>query len=547
MTGGARTTAEAVAGLIMHPKDSLEDFKAFFSELGKIWNNGDIGNGLREHGVAASKLLIKYLPLGGAPGFAAAKALETLQVTKWINLLASLIDFVTGKGNIANFFNALKELVGDIFTIIKDFVASLISNPGQITNAVNSAVNVVGQATTALGNEIVGAFDPGFKAQSDAYNQDQAAQSRENSMADQIIQATQEDAQAKFDDDPPKSFDDALKMVLTFSLPNGSYKVEPDPELQDMKGEFLRTETQSSKSGYASGRVRDSVMLYIIPYFKYLRENWAQRPDIYKDKTLIKEFTGRDNIEPLPEIPDWATQQNKLLETSIPNYTNAPKPQAEFATWFNKWKQNAVDITTEDPTKKNVRETGEAQDQQQSFIDQENLRNQDYQEYAAGFSDRFDEARKILLRALGRPVTEKNPAWTGNEGFAQPVTNEDNSFYYKYAGGKVTGEAFPKPHPYSKAELDGFLRTAVKSHKNDPKVVKAPPATAPPAPTPEAPKAQPPLPQEVLDHMARTQASFKPFMPPMAGGSKAFHHLEQHAIRHGKRPRTHMLDPSFFE
>jgi hypothetical protein len=131
MQGGARSTVAAISGALMSPTNTMNEFKEFFVDIAGIWNGGNVAEGLRTHGKKAFSTLIKYLPLAGAPGFAAASALEKLKIDAIINLLATLIDLITGKASLEQLFNALKEFIGNIFDMLKDLALAIFPAIGE--------------------------------------------------------------------------------------------------------------------------------------------------------------------------------------------------------------------------------------------------------------------------------------------------------------------------------------------------------------------------------------------------------------------------------
>ena len=309
MKGGARTTVEAFGGLLMHPVDSLDDFKKLFTELTKIWNNGNIGDGLRQHGVPATNLVIKYLPLGGIPGVAAAIALEKVQIVKWINIFASLIDFVGGKGNVMNFLNALKELVGDIFNLLKDVVLDVVNHPEKITEAFNSVVNTVGTS-------IVEAFDPNARAQGEAFRLNQARENEEIGNVEEFKAAMIDDAKEYFSDNHPTDFIDCVNKMANLPHSNHGLSLEGGGttilngglhnqtslarynELKDMK-QAIASHLDNGGRGasqnlHAILRRLDIEQVYQVPFLLYLREHWADKPPLFAS---------------LPQLPAWSEDQ----------------------------------------------------------------------------------------------------------------------------------------------------------------------------------------------------------------------------------------------
>lgn len=454
----------------MHPKDSLEDFKKFFTELAQIWNNGDVGEGLRKHGVNASKLLIKYLPLGGAPGFAAAKALETLQVTKWINILASLIDFVTGKGNIMNFFNALKELVGDIFKIIGDAIASLIQNPQQITNALNSAVGAVREVTDALGNEIVGVFDPAVAAQNAAARRDRSLQSEEISNVEQLKAAYMDNAKNLLEIDPPESFSDAVNKMeaspgrgtmepVGSTTMLGGYRMSPEAEaeyneLEDARkglAEILRTTPgRGGGSSQLSSIMRrlDLNPIYLVPYLLYLRENYANRPEWAND---------------LPPLPDWG-EQDFYDKAAVVNADKADGRESDFvrglkpffaalAKGTEKARKQAYDDQIETDRAKN-----------EEYLAGEAQRAKEMDERNAARPEKYKAAVQDFARKTNQPVPQGDDPFAEEFQSTMPVMTAADDYYVALVTDGILSGDGSGPKPATAEKLKEQWKEATKTH-----------------------------------------------------------------------------------
>jgi hypothetical protein len=506
----------------------MNDFKKFFEELTKIWNNGNVAQGLREHGVPAINLVIKYLPLGGTAGVAAAKALETLQVTKWINILATLIEFVSGQGNIMNFLNALKELVGDIFNTLKDVVAEVLQHPEKIGNAITSTVQTAA-------NALQSAFDPAFAAQNAAYERDQAMKSEESTGAEEIINATIDDAKQTYQENTPKDIDEAIAYLGSVGFipfrgiggppALGQDHQERSGDIQAMYSAYS-SRIQSGERGGVSSDVNNQMNranpqtlqnAYAVPYLLYLRTNWSSKPQW---------------LSAVPALPSWSEQDfyAKATQPSMGGQTEFKTALQPFVTALNQATQN---------------HQGAAYEEQQASIDAGKAIDQarwekeaaDSSERSAKAAERFEEARKILLRALNRPIPDKGNG--GNEVYAQPFTTQDNIWYYRYADGKFTNGTAATNYigsysPYTPAELQAFLQAAIDSHKNDPK------------PGPAAPTATPA--QGVAQGGGKPHSNLiiEPGRVELYG-KHPFTHIKNIAKRHGREVQIDKLDPDFFE
>ena len=564
LKGGARTTAEAVAGLVLHPKDSLADFKKFFEELGKIWNNGNIGEGLRQHGTKASDLAVKYLPLGGAPGAAAAAALEKLQVRKWINLLASLIDFVSGKGNIMNFLNALKELVGDIFNILKDTLIHSFAPNGALMTAANA---------------LTSAFDPAFAAQREAYEKNEAAIATETTTANDVISMALEDANAKFEESPPESFVDALNVVLGSEQGRGGDPT-PDPQIvsaiEDIKKQATDPSGQSLGGNFELqyGRAHAALKLYVVPYFLYLRQHFSERPDEYKEpprKFYQNESGKQEKVKPLPEIPPWSEQEftNKIIKAGEPYYGEGPKPADEYTAFTRKFFGLARAIAStemgydeEDP--ENIRKEKEQRDE---VARKESERAAAAQEQTEADKTpnkvkRMNTAVNNILKALGLPefpegqgpwevkpdTTPPNPALPKPDTFMPDLNNEKvatiNQTHQspEWFGRSIVWNAYvfgmqDRKNIYQPEQLERDFQTVVTAAK----------AVLPKPATPEQIADLKATHARLTGPVSMPQITLPTLPPALTGGSHPFHHLKTTAVRRGKRSRTDMLDPFFFE
>jgi len=526
MKGGARSTTEAASGLVLHPTDSIDDFKSLFSELTKIWNNGKIGEGLRSHGIPVVNLVIKYLPLAGAPGVAAATALEKLQISKWINLLASLIDFVSGDGNIMTFLNALKDLVGDLFKQLGDVLLDVARHPEKIGNAIKGGFDV---ATNAVQN----IFEPGRAEQQAEYAKNESQKSAEQSAADDIIASMKSAADTYFENNKPQTFDDAAEFVAKFH--DHQYPpIEVDSQITDAINEFklmAQDPTIQSKGGNfqtQQARVEGAQILYAIPYLLYMRDNWQSRPEKYQNpdkKTTWNGHIGKwEQVKPLQEIPSWdeSTFANKAIDRTTPFYGSGPKPKSEFDTFLDSFIDgiNAIN-STEAGYDANDPATIQREKEQKDATEKRD-RERAEQEAAAREADtpanrvkRGNIAIRHIFEAMGWPVPwEENNGPIRSDGQIDPAMRDAIPFNM---GNFVTSNPYVQlwvanPTSATQSELDKIV-TEIKKW----------------------------IPKQELPSLMQFQAP-QLQLPPMAiGGRRPY-------IVLGKRPRSHYsLSHDFFE
>lgn len=149
MQGGARTTIEAGAAALLHPKDAIEELKSMFKHIGQIFSSTDIGGNIRVHLLPAVQILIKYLPLGGPPGYAAAVALERLlpRAGKIIELIATIMDFFTGRKDFFQLLGAFKDMVEDLWHQFVDIIPKVMQLVGsKITEGVKEVQHATSEA-----------------------------------------------------------------------------------------------------------------------------------------------------------------------------------------------------------------------------------------------------------------------------------------------------------------------------------------------------------------------------------------------------------------
>jgi hypothetical protein len=230
MKGGARGTAMALVESLMDPSGTLEEIKGFFRDLVGIWNNGDVATGLRTKGKKAFLTLVKFLPLAGTAGYAAAVAMEQLQIDKIIDLLADLVDLITGEKSLGEFFNSLKEFVTNIYEKVRDMATSIfpavqaaitevankirdgaIQVSNQVRDGINQAAAQVQQAAVNTGNQIAqgaqNAANEVSRAANTAVNEVSKAANTAASEVDKGVTIAQAEAKRVAEDAANKGID----------------------------------------------------------------------------------------------------------------------------------------------------------------------------------------------------------------------------------------------------------------------------------------------------------------------------------------------------
>jgi hypothetical protein len=475
LTGGARTTTEALADLVLNPKDSLVEFKEFFLEIGKIFNNGNVGEGLRKHGVQASKLLIKYLPLGGAPGFAAATALEKLNITKWIYMLAALIDFVTGKGNIMDFLNALKELVGDIFDLIKNVVTEIIKNPNLILNPVKDAF-------MAVANTWEEALNPAFAAQEEAKRRDLKLLQGEQILAEEVIQDSIDEAIDTFDENEPANIDQALRYMTSLGisqdkLPRYAPNIDPyddeadrsvlddRPQLNEDRRKEIQGkidvftqkrymdpnkvakskeyESQVLRMSYASGA-------YIVPWLLYLRDNWDKKPEWMKDVPALPNWEPRRFFE-LAQAP-WGSGKDE--------YDNAMNPW--YAAMGKAIKDNEKVVADKIEERRQERNT--------NWATNEAARVKRMDEANASRPEKYKAAIIDFAKKTNQAAPVGDDPYSDEFQQSMPIMTPADDYYVSLVvdgtrSGKIVNGVMEDPQPATAEQLTEQWKQATASHK----------------------------------------------------------------------------------
>ena len=311
LKGGARSTAAAVTGVLLHPMDSLEELKSFFTDLAGIWNGGNVAEGLRTKGKKAFETVIKYLPLAGAPGYAAATALEKLPINNIIELLATLIDLISGKVDLKHFFEVLKLFIGDIWELIKTLATQVL--PKVAETAWNGLVENVG-------NPIAEAFDPNLKGQRDEYNRQHAELNQFQEAAGSALENVVSTAESQFNN---RDIQSPEQVILNLNSINGLSGLYPqlqnpsDPKAWIFVPPYTRNEeleTAKFTSAEAFDQRQKALALsqvppkaMVVPYLLYLRDNQNSWPDYMADAKNL--------------LPDWDLQT--WIEKASDNSNNA--------------------------------------------------------------------------------------------------------------------------------------------------------------------------------------------------------------------------------
>ena len=305
MSGGAGTTAGTALSVATNPTQTVEEFKGFMRNVAGVWNNGDVANGLRMKTKPIADFLIKYLPLGGPAGITAAVALERLHIEKWTNVIASLIDFVSGKGNIGDFFNSLKDLVENLFESLKTFFQDVFVN----------------KIATPIATGLVNAFNPGAMAAiqqrtHDAMNS--AQEPREAGDRKEILKRLLSSTSESFnnmkkwvDFDNPDApelnvfFDRLIKkppIDVNVEWANGPLKLAPD--VTGLIQGYIADRNKQDKSDnelFFRHEISDPILRRVatIPWLMWMAKNWATRP--YK--------LGGLQAFPYPPALQWTEEQ----------------------------------------------------------------------------------------------------------------------------------------------------------------------------------------------------------------------------------------------
>ena len=276
--------------------DSLEELKSFFTDLAGIWNGGNVAEGLRTKGKKAFETVIKYLPLAGAPGYAAATALEKLPINNIIELLATLIDLISGKVDLKHFLEVLKLFIGDIWELIKTLATEVLP---QVWNGLIENV----------GNPIVDAFSPESKAQRELYNRQQESIRASSSARDTLYEQMKEESIQQFNVRAIDSPEQVILNLFNITCLNGGINQSYFDVTTDLSGTFLKPmECLKEFQGLADDRANDiqevrniktdanylkfkEIRMLLVPYMLYMRDNQQSFPDYMHDtKNKLPDF-----------------------------------------------------------------------------------------------------------------------------------------------------------------------------------------------------------------------------------------------------------------
>jgi len=229
LRGGARSTLAALADVATNPKGAIEELKGLFTHAAALFSDmKNIGGNLRVHGKAIFVLVIKYLPLAGAPGYTAATVLERMPIDKYIEVAASILDFFTGKGDLMHMLTSMADLVGDIFNQLKDLIPQIIAKVGhEVSEAIGSSNTAAGLANLFGANYELPAVRQAREAQAvenAKYQADQEATKVKNAAKqaqydkDQaaFLEKDKKDNAAKFVEFQKKNYKDTLIDTLKY-------------------------------------------------------------------------------------------------------------------------------------------------------------------------------------------------------------------------------------------------------------------------------------------------------------------------------------------
>jgi hypothetical protein len=223
LRGGARSTASAILDVATNPKATIEEFKGIFGHIAALFSDiHNLGGNLRIHGKAIYQFVVKYLPLAGTPGYAAATFLERVPIDKIIEVAASILDFFSGKGDLMHMLDAMASMVGDIFNQLKDLIPQIIAKVGhEISDAIGSNTTAATLANMFGANYESPAVRQAReawereKARADAANAEKDRQNTVRQAAQDNEKATAEaGAKAKTDAQFTKAQEDNKKAAL---------------------------------------------------------------------------------------------------------------------------------------------------------------------------------------------------------------------------------------------------------------------------------------------------------------------------------------------
>jgi hypothetical protein len=325
MQGGARTTIEAGAAALLHPKDAIDELKSMFNHVGQIFSSTDIGGNIRIHLLPAVQILIKYLPLGGAPGYAAAVALERLlpRAGKIIELIATIMDFFTGRKDFFQMLSAFKDMVEDLWHQFMDIVPKVA---GMVGHAVSEAIGS-NDTTATLSNMLLGTNyeSPAVKKLREDYEEvkrkaavDNAARDAENTRktAEYAEKVIKDAAEAKIKDaeDKKRSLEEDTKKAKEYAIKEILRNLGYTAEQVDAYGT-----AQTDPAKIAPLTLQDQQLI------KNINDNIG-KPDYQKkyDELFPKAMASHTNLNDL-----WAAANEPALKQQALGATGATKDAAK--------------------------------------------------------------------------------------------------------------------------------------------------------------------------------------------------------------------------
>ena len=326
--GGARTTASALIDVATHPANTVNDFKTFFGLLAGIWNGGDVAAGLRTSAKPAVQLMIKYLPLAGAPGYAAATSIERLKIDDIIELLATLIDLCTGKADLKKLFDTMKVFVGNIWELVQTLAKDVAP----------ALANAAWQGALSVGGTIQEALSPEIKAQNEAYRKSEALIAAENATVENVTGSIGDAALQTIDDEPPTDVMEAIGQGSETATHIGGYgtltfSTHATEEFNKAYTQFEIDMNAKHAPGAESSYKADSILnqgkketmraKFFVPWFLYIRDHMKDLPAPF------------DNLAPLPswDANTWFNNATSDVNPSAPSdYTKALKPFVDSLT-----------------------------------------------------------------------------------------------------------------------------------------------------------------------------------------------------------------------
>jgi hypothetical protein len=321
MHGGARTTASALLDVAMHPSDALSEIKRFFELLAGIWNGGDVATGLRTSAKPAFQLMIKYLPLAGAPGYAAASSIEKLKIDDIIELLATLIDLCTGKADLKKLFDTMKVFVGNIWELVQTLAKDVAP----------ALANAAWQGALSVGGTIQEALSPEIRARNEAYRKSEALIAAENATVENVTSSIGNAALQTIHDEPPTDVMEVIGQGSETATHISGYgttlfSIHATEEFNKAYMQFEIYMRDKANAGAERSYKADSILnnanketmraKFFVPWFLYIRNHMKDLPAPF------------DKLAPLPswDADTWFNNATSDIPSAPSDYTKALKP-----------------------------------------------------------------------------------------------------------------------------------------------------------------------------------------------------------------------------